>query len=99
MCKKHLLEDRRHGHNNDHVPSWKEGIPIPTIQQKCSTLKCENQSPNKLNTPMFTSHDKLMEILGIKQTAETNQLFVLCGKHYNETYATIYGSHVQWSHS
>ena len=63
------------------------------IQQKCCSSKCENESTNKLITPMFISHDKLMEILGVKQTVEINQPFVLCGKCYNETYATIYGSH------
>ena len=42
---------------------------------------------------MFISHDKLMKILGIKQTTdhETNQLFVLCQKCYNIIYAIICG--------
>lgn len=97
ICKKHLLEAKRHGHNKDHVPSWKEHMPIHTIQQKCFNPKCENQSPDKLIKPMFISHDKMMEILGVKQTAETNQPLVLCRKCYNETYATICGSHIPCS--
>ena len=29
ICKKHLLEARRYGHNKDHVPAWKERmLPI-----------------------------------------------------------------------
>ena len=47
--------------------------------------------------PMFVANDKLVEILGIKQTAETDQPFVLCRKCYNDTYAMIYGSSIPCS--
>ena len=55
-----------------------------TYNKNVLTFKCENQSPDKLIRSMFTSHDKLMETLRIKQTVETNQPFVLCGKCYNK---------------
>ena len=96
-CKKHLLEATRHGHDKEHIPSWKECTPNSTKQQKCFNPKCENESPEKLIKPMFTSNDKLMEIFKIKITAETNQPFVLCRKCYNDTYGIIYGSRIPCS--
>ena len=39
---------------------------------------CENQSPEKLIKPIFISHEEMMKILGVKQTAKTNQPLVLC---------------------
>ena len=72
ICKKHLLEARRYGHDKDHVPAWKERMP--PIKQKCFNPNCENKLPERLIKPMFIPNDKLMETLGINQTTEVIQL-------------------------
>ena len=97
LCKKHLLEARRYGHDKDLVPSWKECMPNPPIKQKCFNPNCTNKSPERLIKPMFIPNDKLMETLGIKQPAEGNQPLILCHTCYNETYVTIYGSRIPCS--
>jgi len=34
VCKKHLVEARRHVHDQDHVPSWKTIPPNDDLQSK-----------------------------------------------------------------
>ena len=82
LCKKHLLEARRYGHDKDHVPSWKECMPNPPIKQNCFNPNCTNKSPERLIKPMFIPN-KLMDTLGIKQPPEVNQPLILCHKCYN----------------
>ena len=95
ICKKHLVEARRYGHDKNHVPAWKERMPPK--KQTCFNPNCENKSPERLIKPMFIPNDKLMETLGVNQTTEVNQQLVLCRKCFNETYATIYGSRIPCS--
>ena len=94
LCKKHLLEARRYGHDKDYVPSWKECVPNPPIKQKCFNPNCTNKSPERLIKPMFIPNDKLMETLGIKQPAEVNQPLILCVniimKHMLQFMALVY---------
>ena len=91
ICKKHLVEARRHGHKYDHVPSWKTS-PSSVQEfnkQQCSNPQCNNVEYDKLIKPLFASHDQLTELFEIEHTGEP---FVLCRKCYNETYATICGT-------
>ena len=90
ICKKHLVEARRHGHKYDHVPSWKTSPSSARefSKQQCSNPQCNNVEYDKLVKPFFVSNDKLNELFG---TEHTGGPFVLCRKCYNDTYATIYG--------
>ena len=91
--KKHLVEARRHGHKDEHVPSLKT-LPKNNAKefnkQQCSNSQCNNVEYDKLIAPMFMTNDQITELYGIEYTDEP---FVLCRKCYNETYATFYGSH------
>ena len=92
ICKKHLVEARRHGHEQDHVPSWKTPSPNSNLQcskQQCGNPHCSNVECDNLIKPMFTTSDKLKELFGIEPTGGS---FVLCRKCYNATYAAICGS-------
>ena len=90
ICKKHLVEARRHGHELDHIPSWKSSSnDLQSSKQQCSNPHCNNSECDKLIKAMFTTSDKLSKLFGLEPTGEP---FVLCRKCYNETYATICGS-------
>ena len=88
ICKKHLLEAKRHYHSLHHTPSWKKQIQKSLhSSKKCNNPKCTQQN-EKLIKPTFAPVDQVCKILGVETT--THQEFVLCQKCYNVTYQTFF---------
>ena len=91
ICRKHLLEAQRHGHNIDHIPSWKlnkEDSPHSPASS-CSNPQCENPLSDRLIKPLFTTPNKLAEVF---LTKHTDGSFVLCRQCYNKAYVTVCGT-------
>ena len=66
ICKKHLVEARRHGHELDHIPSWKSSSnDLQSSKQQCSNPHCNNSECDKLIKAMFTTSDKLNKLFGL----------------------------------
>ena len=71
ICKKHLVEARRHGHELDHIPSWKSSSnDLQSSKQQCSNPHCNNSECDKLIKAMFTTSDKLSKLFGLEPTGE-----------------------------
>ena len=99
VCRRHLLEAKRYGQQDHHIPSWKSVVPdrdldsssssLPPVKM-CSNPHCENDTYKRLINPMFATNDKLAEIFN---TESTDEPFVLCRQCYNKAYSTICASH------
>ena len=72
ICKKHLVEACRHGHELDHIPSWKSSSnDLQSSKQQCSNPHCNNSECDKLIKTLFTTSDKLSKLFGL----QVNHLF------------------------
>jgi len=88
VCRKHLVEAKRHGENQEHVSSWKivaagnvdSSLNSHHSVKKCSNLQCENVVPDKLIQPLFTTTRRIF------QTQGTGEPFVLYRQCYNKAY-------------
>ena len=76
ICRKHLIEAKRHCHSLDHTPSWKTHVQkTSNTTNKCINPKCKTVQGEKLIKPMFAPMDKLCEIL---RRYQTNSSAVIC---------------------
>jgi len=78
VCRKHLVEAKRHGKNPEHVPLWKIVVAgnLDSSQnshhsvKKCSNLQCENVAPDKLTQLLLTNWKKYS-----KHKAQVSHMF------------------------
>ena len=68
-----LAEACRHGHEQDHVPSWKLHLQLLIYNIVHSNLNCNNAESNKLIKPVFSISDKLSKLFGLE--LKVNHLF------------------------
>ena len=75
ICKKHLVEARRHGHKYDHVPSWKTSPSSARefSKQQCSNPQYNNVEYDKLIKPFLSQMTSLMNYL--EQNTQVAHLF------------------------
>ena len=82
MCKKCLLEAKRHHTNTTYIPKWQKTTPIPKPNHKCIHPHCK--ASEKLIHASFEHIEKLESALGV--TSSPDNPFLLCRDHYNEMY-------------
>jgi len=87
MCKKHLLEARRHCKDYTYIPKWKKVEQTdepPPLPKCCIHPQCVNKFQDKLIKPAFASTDELEELIGV-HASESNPL-LLCVSCYGKLY-------------
>ena len=85
LCKKHVIEARRHHKNSDFVPKWKPqwGRDV----QKCMNPTCSHSEYKKVIKSAFRPVRDICEALGLD--VSTNEL-VLCALCYQEVYSQFH---------
>ena len=82
MCKKCLLEAKRHHTNTTYIPKWQKTTLIPKPNHKCIHPRCK--ASEKLIHASFEHIEKLESALGV--TSSPDNPFLLCRDHYNKMY-------------
>ena len=59
LCKKQLIEAKRHHSIPNFIPKWRDHQPSPGPVNKCAHPKCTNSQCDKLIKPAFAPIDKL----------------------------------------
>ena len=75
ICKKCMLEAKRHCRTPDYIPKWKEKLTVtPRLMQKCIHPQCTDT--DKLIHASFDETDNLEAALGV--TASPDNPLLLC---------------------
>ena len=86
ICKKCMLEAKRHYHTPDYIPKWKEKLTVtPRLMQKCIHPQCTDT--DKLIYVSFDETDNLEAALGVTASPD-NPLLCTCMCVYVSTSAT-----------
>ena len=85
VCKRDLLEAKRHHDTPNHIPKWKNPNSKPIAKYNCSHPKCTVSEG--LIQPKFESTDSIGAALGIKHSP--GYPLLLCREHYNTVYTFI----------
>ena len=76
ICKKCMLEAKRHYHTPDYIPKWKEKLTVtPKLMQKCIHPQCTDT--DKMIHASFDETDNLEAALGVTASPD-NPLLCTC---------------------
>ena len=89
VCKKHLLEARRHHTDPGYTPKWKKKEKSNKLLITCMYLNCTNTNEKtNIIKATFVSKDQLIEAMGLQQTSDRADVTV-CENHYSKLYMEI----------
>ena len=83
ICKKHLLEAKRHHTNSEYIPKWKK-VDKQKALKCCIHPQCANKSHDKLIKPAFATITDLERLLGVQSSVQNP--FLLCPTCYTKLY-------------
>ena len=82
ICKKHLIEAKRHSKTQGFIPKWKSNKE--KILQKCINPNCTCLKYEKVIKPAFRPTNQIKEILNL--SLSSNEEVVVCPKCYHDIY-------------
>jgi hypothetical protein len=88
LCKRDLLEAKRHSSDMSYTPKWKETQIIKEVNH-CVYPGCTETSANaKISRATFASRESLMALVGL-HTNTTVEVPTFCKAHYSSLYEIV----------